>query len=54
MITSVGLARECQGSTFRARSPGLLLGESRLRVNNHSRDKHLDNYWLSESGCVGN
>jgi len=54
MITSEGLARECQGSAFCARSPGLLFGEGRLRVDNRSWDKRLDDYWLSVSGCVGN
>ena len=54
MVSSEGLARECQGSAFCTRSPGLLFGEGRLRVDNRSRDKHLNNHWLSESGCVGN
>jgi hypothetical protein len=43
-IISIGLARECQGSAFRAGSPRLLYGGAHPRVNNHSQSKCLDNY----------
>jgi len=43
LITSIGLARECQGSTFRTRSPGLLYGGAHPRVNDF-QFKRLDNY----------
>ena len=50
LIVSEGLALECQGSTFRTRSPGLLF---RAIITN-SRSERLDNDRLSKSGYMGN
>ncbi len=51
LIVSVGLALECQGSTFCTRSPGLLFS---LTIITNSRSERLDDYRLSKFGCMGN
>jgi hypothetical protein len=51
LIVSLGLALECQGPTFRTRSPGLLFS---LTIITNSWSERLDNYRLSKFECMGN